>query len=133
MDEDIVLAKANIAQRCMDRIAHARRQLDSGFDRDDIVVLNLQRAIQATMDVAYHIVASENLGLPDTAAAAFDLLAHNRKIDAALCERLHKMVGFRNIAVHDYQTLDPKIVDAIVEKHLDDLRNFFKIVTTDPK
>jgi uncharacterized protein YutE (UPF0331/DUF86 family) len=34
------------------------------------------------------------------------------------------MVGFRNIAIHDYQTLDPRVVEAIVTRHLDDLRDF---------
>jgi uncharacterized protein YutE (UPF0331/DUF86 family) len=32
------------------------------------------------------------------------------------------MVGFRNVAVHDYQAVDPAIVESIVEHHLDDLR-----------
>jgi uncharacterized protein YutE (UPF0331/DUF86 family) len=34
------------------------------------------------------------------------------------------MVGFRNIAVHEYAVLDPAILRAIVDKHLPDLEAF---------
>ena len=45
-------------------------------------------------------------------------------MDAGLAERLRRMVGFRNIAIHDYQALDPHVVEAIVTRHLGDLRDF---------
>ena len=38
------------------------------------------------------------------------------------------MVGFRNIAVHDYQNLNLEIVVAIVEKHLGDFEDFIREV-----
>ena len=34
------------------------------------------------------------------------------------------MVGFRNIAVHDYQNLNIEIVISIVQKHLEDFEGF---------
>ncbi len=52
------------------------------------------------------------------------MLNKNGVIDAELAARLRRMVGFRNIAVHQYEARDPKIVDAIVERHLDGLRQF---------
>jgi uncharacterized protein YutE (UPF0331/DUF86 family) len=36
------------------------------------------------------------------------------------------MVGFRNIAVHDYQTINLTILEQIVEKHLEDFTDFTK-------
>ena len=36
------------------------------------------------------------------------------------------MVGFRNIAVHDYQTINLTILEKIVEKHLEDFTDFTK-------
>jgi uncharacterized protein YutE (UPF0331/DUF86 family) len=90
----------------------------------DITVLNLQRAVQAAIDLAAHVVATESYGLPETIAANFVLLQQNGVLDTALADRLRGMVGFRNIAVHNYQDLDPAIVDAIVSEHLDDLRQF---------
>ena len=50
----------------------------------------------------------------------FDLLAQAGRIDAALAESLKKMVGFRNIAVHDYQTLLLPITVSVITEHLDE-------------
>lgn len=74
------------------------------------------------------MVAAENLGLPDTLASSFTLMEKEGLIPADLAERLRKMAGFRNIAVHEYQTVDPEIVEAIVERHLGDLQDFCRIL-----
>jgi uncharacterized protein YutE (UPF0331/DUF86 family) len=52
------------------------------------------------------------------------LLQSRGLIEPELAERLRRMVGFRNIAVHDYQTIDPRIIEAIVAGPVDDLRTF---------
>lgn len=57
------------------------------------------------------------------------MLAQNAVIDTELANRLRKMVGFRNIAVHNYQARDPRIIDQIVESRLEDLRTFAAAVT----
>lgn len=36
------------------------------------------------------------------------------------------MVGFRNIAVHDYQAINLDIVESIVKTRLDDFREWIK-------
>lgn len=38
------------------------------------------------------------------------------------------MVGFRNIAVHDYQTLNLDILQVILDKHLNDFKSFTTII-----
>ena len=76
------------------------------------------------MDVASHVVAAEGYGLPDSLAGTFSLLEQRGVIGADLAERLRKMVGFRNIVVHDYRVIDPRIVDSIVENSMNDLRAF---------
>jgi uncharacterized protein YutE (UPF0331/DUF86 family) len=52
------------------------------------------------------------------------LLCENEIIDSKLSERLKAMVGFRNIAVHDYQNINLNILKQIIEKHLNDLKRF---------
>ena len=88
------------------------------------MLLNLQRAVQAVIDIAAHIVAVKSYGLPDSVAATFTMLEAQGIVDAVLASRLRGMAEFRNIVVHNYQALDPSIVDAIVARHLDDLRQF---------
>jgi uncharacterized protein YutE (UPF0331/DUF86 family) len=110
--------------------ARARQPELLPIDAEDIVLINLQRAIQAAMDLAMHIVAAEGYGLPDSAAAAFAALSAQGLLDPSLAESLQRMVGFRSIAVHEYQTLNSVIVEAIGEKHLDDLRAFAAFVAS---
>ena len=126
VERDVVLAKVAVIDRCLTRIAEVRadRAARSTVDAEDIVVLNLTRATQAAINLASHVVATEGYGLPDTVAGAFALLEMKGVINTELASRLRKMVGFRNIAVHNYQTIDPRIVDAIVAGPVEDLRTF---------
>lgn len=129
VDRDLVLAKVATLERCLARIdtAHERPGLDP-LDRQDILVLNLQRAVQAMLDLAAHVVAREGLGVPDDLAASFDLLKRAGFLDEELRDRMRRMTGFRNVAVHEYRKLDPSIVESIVRNRLGDLRAFAKVV-----
>lgn len=129
VDRDLVLAKVETLERSLARIdsARARAGLDS-LDRQDIIVLNLQRAVQAMLDLAAHVVAREGLGVPDDLAASFELLRRAAIVDETLAEHMRRMTGFRNVAVHEYRKLDPKIVDTIVRDRLGDLRAFAKVI-----
>lgn len=81
----------------------------------------LQLAIQATLDVASHIVSARRLGEPETNRALFDLLRHDGLLEDDLAETLYAMAGFRNVLVHGYAEVDLKIVHDILGNHLDDL------------
>ncbi len=123
VERDVVVAKIATIDRCLQRIREVRepgRGLKP-IDVEDIVVLNLQRAVQAAIDLASHVVATEGYGLPDTVGGSFALLETEGVIESALGERLRKMVGFRNIVVHRYEAINPEIVEAIIAKHLEDL------------
>jgi uncharacterized protein YutE (UPF0331/DUF86 family) len=72
-----------------------------------------------------HIVAQER-GLPQTSRDAFDMLEGRTIIDKEIAIRLKAMVGFRNILVHNYQTINMSILEQIIEKHLDYFTDFSK-------
>ena len=127
VERDVVTAKVATIDRCLQRIAETRTGRSAvllPIELEDIVVLNLQRAIQASIDLATHVVATEGYALPDSVAALFSVLEERGVVGAPLADRLRRMVGFRNIAIHDYQALNPRIVRAIVTGHVDDLRAF---------
>ncbi len=88
----------------------------------------MQRAVQAAIDLATHVVATEGHGLAAAVAENFTLLEQQGVIDPQLALRLRKMVGFRTIAVHNYQALNLDIVEAIVTRHLGDLRAFSAVI-----
>ena len=131
VDKDILLEKVAIIQRCLKRILDVTglsvKTLDQ-IDVQDIFVLNLQRAIQASVDIAAHIIAYENFGLPNTLKDHFNLLAQNKIISFELEEKMNAMVGFRNIAVHEYQNIDKEILKSILQNNLRDTEEFYKSI-----
>ena len=128
MVDDVLLNKIAIIERCLKRVGDEYRghehELHSNFTRQDSIVLNLLRACEASIDLAMHLVRSKKLGLPQESREAFTLLEQSGLLDGALAERMRAMVGFRNIAVHDYQKLNLDVVKSILEKHLDDFRRY---------
>lgn len=84
----------------------------------------LQIAIQASLDVAAHIVADDRLGDPGSNHELFDLLAKHGWLNSELVRQMHRMVGFRNVLVHQYDSVDVAIVRDILEHHTGDLQAF---------
>lgn len=116
--DNVLLNKAGIIERCIRRM---REEYDADPSLDnythlDAWTLNVERACQAAIDLAMHIVASERLGVPQSSADAFSLLRGAGKLDKDLAERLTRMTGFRNIAVHQYQTLDNSVIHYIMRE-----------------
>lgn len=126
--DDVVVSKAAIVERCVARVREVHGGDDDALARDllrqDSIVLNLQRACEAAIDLAMHIVRQRRLGVPQESREAFRLLEAAGIIDADLSASLQRMVGFRNVAVHAYQTLDLTVVRAVVATGLDELLAF---------
>lgn len=124
MADDVVLNKAATIERCVARAreeyAAAGADFANNFSRQDAAVLNIQRACEAALDLGQHLIRRDKLGLPQSARNVFDLLAQAGRMDAALAEALKKMVGFRNIAVHDYLTHLLPITVSVITEHLDE-------------
>jgi uncharacterized protein YutE (UPF0331/DUF86 family) len=98
--------------------------LETDLDLQDVLVLNLSRAVQTCVDIAAHIIASRELPIPQTMGESFMRLAEGGVIDAALSQRLRRAVGFRNIAVHNYDAIDWNIVRALTGQPLEDFDTF---------
>lgn len=81
----------------------------------------LHLAIEATLDIGNHIIADDNLGEVDWYSDIPHILAEHHYIDAALKETWIKMIGFRNILVHQYTDIDRKIVYNVLQSRLEDI------------
>jgi uncharacterized protein YutE (UPF0331/DUF86 family) len=128
MADDVLLNKAATIERC---VARAREEyhrapdtFDHDFTRQDAAILNIQRACEAALDMGQHLIRREKLGLPQSARDVFTLLASAGWIDADLADGLRRMVGFRNIAVHDYQSMHLPITIKVITVHLEDFLRF---------
>ena len=133
MDRDFVAAKLESLRRCVERIAvkTPASSQDPGQDADlqDIIALNLQRAVQLSVDLASHLIGDTDISQPSTMAEHFDTLNRLQVISPTLADRMKKAVGFRNLAVHSYQAIDWNIVWQICSRHLDDFRQFAKAIS----
>ena len=128
VDRDLILRKLSDLDTYLTQLA-PYRQLDVAAYRGDwrtqrIVERTLHLAIETCMDVADHIVADRKLRVPETGAATFDSLGEADILPRALAESLARMVGFRNILVHDYTRLDPAIVLRVLRTDLQDVEAF---------
>jgi uncharacterized protein YutE (UPF0331/DUF86 family)/predicted nucleotidyltransferase len=84
----------------------------------------LQIAIEACIDSAYHVIADRGLTPPDSARGAFETLASEHIVTAALALKLGRAAGLRNILVHDYTRVDRTLLATIVHNDLSDLETF---------
>lgn len=132
MADDVLINKSATVERC---VARAREEyardpttFATDFTRQDAAVLNIQRACEAVLDMGQHLVRREGLGVPQSARDVFELMARGNWIDVPLAEALKRMVAFRNIAVHDYQSLLLPILVNVITGHLDEFLAFTRLV-----
>lgn len=129
MKDDIILNKAQNIERCIKRIQEEypgfEKKLSNNYLKQDSIILNLLRACEAAIDMAARMIRIRHLGIPQSSRDMFVLLEKANIIPNELSNRLQAMVGFRNIAIHDYTNIDLDIVKNIIEKRLDD---FFKFI-----
>ena len=134
---DVVINKIATIERCLQRIkmvyAEVADNLSTDFTRQDSIVLNLQRACEASIDLANYINKQKKLGIPQSSRDAFELLFKAALLPEEVAVNLKKMVGLRNTAVHDYQELNIDIVRFIIENHLSDFQYFIKAIKLIPK
>jgi len=134
MADDVLLNKAAIIERCLQRIADEykghERELETNFTRQDSIILNLLRACEASIDAAMYIARWRQLGLPQESRDSFRLLEQAGFLTGELSNQMQKMVGFRNIAVHDYRKLSLTILRSILDNRLGDFKDFARRVVT---
>ena len=132
MASDVLLNKVAIIERCLARVDEEylghEDELETNYTRQDSIILNIQRACEATIDAAMHLVKIKRLGIPQESREVFDMLCEAGVIEPVLRDRLKAMVGFRNVAVHDYRKLNLEVVRNIVTQHLQDFSEFGRIV-----
>jgi uncharacterized protein YutE (UPF0331/DUF86 family) len=132
MADDVTLNKATSIERCLQRIleeyAGDDKNLFTNQTKQDAIVLNLQRACETAIDLAMYVVNQRRLGVPQESRDAFTLLQTAGILLPDLATRMQKMVGFRNIAVHEYTRLNLDVVHAIITKQLEDFRTFSSTV-----
>lgn len=132
VDRDLLLRKVADLERYVEQLAMYRdvsiEVYAANWQMQRIVERTLHLAIETCMDIAEHIVADRRLGIPETGAGSFELLTAASVLPEDLGASLVKMVGFRNILVHDYARIDHARVLAIVRTDVADLQRLREVV-----
>lgn len=133
----VIEQKLESLRKCLVRVEQkcptTAATLVADIDAQDIVTVNLTRAVQLCVDIGAQIIAALNTNTPDTMGKTFDVLAEAGVIPVSVALRLKKAVGFRNIAVHNYEVIDWNIVHVLVKRHLSDFTEFARIVAASIK
>lgn len=128
-NEAVLINKYESIERCINRINEEYEGNPKNLEdyrKMDSIVLNLQRACEMATDVAMYIVTSRKLGIPQTKKESFEKLYENNLISEEMCLKMKGMVGFRNIAIHEYKNIDEEILKDVIENHLIDIKEFVR-------
>ncbi len=130
-NEAVIINKYESVKRCLKRIEEEYENNPKNLEdyrRMDSIVLNLQRACETVTDIAMYVVSTRKLGIPQTKKEAFELLKKENLISSDVCDNMKNMIGFRNIAIHDYKQIDEEILQDVIENHLTDLIEFARLM-----
>lgn len=134
VDRDVIFAKADAVKKHIKRIktvpCENAASLQKNPDHQDIILFNLQLAIQNCIDIAAHIISDENMGVAGSTNELFYLLEENDYLTRDITEKMVKAVGFRNLIVHEYVNLELKRVFDILNNDISDLDLFLKKILT---
>ena len=132
MDKEVLETKLEALIRCVHRIKDQNistlEELESNLDKQEIIILNLQRAVQICVDIGNHILLDYKTPTPSTMADTFKYMAESKLITEQNAQDLAHAVGFRNIAVHQYENIDCNIVFSIITNHLEDFKKFAEAI-----
>ena len=135
MRSALIEEKLDALGRCVLRIEAKRpataEALRTDLDAQDIVALNLERAVQQCVDIALHLLSDLDTPVPATMSEAFEMLREREMVSSEVCEQMIKAVGMRNIAVHAYRKIDWDIVWNVATHHLVDFKAFAREVSVE--
>ena len=132
VDPNLILAKAGSVKSHLNRVIE-RRNIDlNGFmediDRQEIILFNIQAAVQNCIDIAAHIISEEGFGVPGSTTEMLYILRKHGYLDNNLTQKMVKAIGFRNLIVHEYGKIELKQVYEIAQNDLNDLNEYLKSI-----
>ena len=132
VDRDLIFSKANSVRkhvkRALEKSDVDKQTFVNDRDRQDIILFNLQMAVQNCIDIAAHIISDEGYGVPGSNNEMFYMLEENGYLETQMVEKMVKAVGFRNLIVHEYGKLDMDEVYAISKNDIKDLLGYLRAV-----
>ena len=117
----------NILRKLENKKSISYEEFEKNSDIQDIVLYNLQVAIEVCLDIGSHIISEKAFGTPEIYSDIARILAKNKVIPENFETIFIKMAGFRNIIVHEYLQIDLKRVYNNLQR-LQDFREYIKYI-----
>lgn len=134
LNPELIRTRCQEIQESVTRLNDIKRKTKEEFlnDRDtqDIASYRLLVAIEAALNLCYHVAAKRLKKVPEEYAECFAILSDAGIIPVDLSEKLQKTARFRNLLVHMYWKIDYAIVYEIIQNNLQDLKKFSKVVAS---
>ncbi len=126
--EEVVREKLIKIRKMVDRIGNmdfTEEEFDEDVDVQDLLVFRLEQAVEQAIDIATHLVSAKGLPRPGTLKELFGALGKAKMLPEEITKAMTKAVGFRNIAVHEYD--DVKFdIKKVYRDYKDDVRDLKK-------
>ncbi len=128
VNRSVILKKISLIRRNLSRLRDKDNVPLESFKNDldiqDIVLHNLQLAIQGCIDIGSHVISDEGWGVAGSLNEIFYILRDKGVIKVDLTKRMVSMVGFRNVLVHEYEDTNLDIVYNILHHYLNDINEY---------
>ena len=132
LNPDLILDRFEDIRRSLARLEPIRAMPRDAFlaDQDtlDLASYRLLIAIEAALQICFHVSAQRLHRVPAEYAECFGMLGEAGMLDAELVENLQRMARFRSVLIHRYWEVDYVRVYDILQEHLDDLRRFVQVI-----
>lgn len=132
MNNPLIAQKIESLTHCLQRIETKRPSelstIKIDYDIQDIISVNLERSIQLSVDIAAIIISENNLKTSNTMAGCFAALETANLLPQDLSHKMQRSVGFRNVSVHEYRSIDWEIVFDIIHNHLVNFKQYIKAI-----
>ena len=113
----VVLSKIESIERCIKRIDEiygGDMERLNDYLYQDAIVLNIQRACQQSIDLSMYLCSKLAFGIPKSSRDSFALLKKNGILTEKTSNVMEKMVGFRNVVIHEYQSVELDVIKFII-------------------
>lgn len=127
VNKDLIAKKLDFLNEQIYKIENLdfnEKEFVENVDIHDLIVFRLQQAVETSIDIATHIIASSNGPRKETAKDAFIFLGEKGIINKELSLKMGQAADFRNRVVHGYNDFDFKLLFKDYKQDIKDLRQF---------
>ena len=125
---DIYTRKFDLIEESIKKLSELRREnptLDKyrrAWKDKDSAERNLQKVIEAIIDLGKMLIADKRLKEPSNNREVFQILEEEGLFPSELMLLIDKMIGMRNVLVHSYNRIDDSIIYGVLKKNLSDIK-----------